>query len=150
MRFFQYLQEKYIDRILSRYYKGMSGDIFANPTAKEIRSIYTEMDSPVVPKGTVRYIINFDTKNIYVWRGDLVHSEVAIMLDKDGLIPSGDLVATKFWKSCLAGTGAIQGSKILHIGLSDYQDENPDAIYSAPWIKADKKWLNKWFVRPII
>jgi hypothetical protein len=145
MRFFDYLQEEYTARITGSHYGYKTeGELFVNPTPKELKSLKTE---GVVL--SVRFIVNFKTKKLYVWRDDIVHYETAKILYKQQLIPSMNLNSKIFWKDCFAGIGDVYGNgKIELTGVSDYFISTDREYFK--WLKLDDSWISQWFEGSLI
>ena len=145
MKFIDYLQEEYMSLISGNFTgRNVQGTLFCNPTGKEIRSI-GEWDGDYV-----RYIVNFKTKRLYVWIATIIHYEAADVLYNMKLIPSSNLSDRVWWNTCFAGTGVTAGSRIEFKGCSDYLYDNTDLIDKAPWLKTDTKWVDKWFLVPLV
>ena len=142
MKFKAYLQEDYVGRISGTHSSKYSGNssVFVNPDRKELRDL----------KESVRFIINFTTKCLFVWDWDIVHYEVAKFLSKEQLIPSNDLNHHYFWKSCMAGVADNYKSKLEFTDVSDYgKYVTRDTLHWAEDSDNDK-WLERWFGKGFI
>ena len=140
------LPEDYVCKVTGSHWgNNQTGELFQNPTPKELRSFGKEAD--------VRFIINFKTKDIFVWPGNIVHYEVAVPLYNMKLISSieafgmGNNFGNGFWEDHFAGIGELKGGKIEYTGYSDTYDDTPDLD---GWIGKDQKWLDKYFTEPFI
>jgi hypothetical protein len=137
MKFIQYLQEEYITNVKgtwSKIYSGLS-DVFSNPSVKELQDLDEEL----------RFIINFETKKLYVWNWDITHTEMARHLYKMNLIPYDQIETVLFLKTCYAGiANKKSGTKL------DYK-RCSDCIHSGisgrmKWLNGtDDAWLKPWF-----
>ena len=145
MKFNHYLKEEYISRLSGNFSgKNVQGSLFCNPTGKEVRGIGA-WDGDYI-----RFIVNFKTKKLYVWIATIVHFEVAEVLYDMRLIPDSHLSRSTWWETCFAGTGVTSGSRLEFKGCSDYLYDNTDLVDDAPWLKSDTKWVDKWFIVPLV
>ena len=74
MRSFTEITEEFVDYSKAAYTTGSGDEIFKNPTSRELRDILASVDINFRGMKSIRCIIF--PKDIYVWRGNTLHSYV--------------------------------------------------------------------------
>ena len=139
MKFLTYLQEKYIATVTGqKMYDFMGGptEVFVNPTYKEIRDA-AEQGGEF--KGLVRFIADYEVKDIYVFKADTFHSNVSDYLNRAGKM-KGDNTS-----SCIWGV-AIPFSGKLKFYDSDTAGNERQPVYK---YRTEDNWTIKWFGVPL-
>lgn len=143
------IKEEYVSAVFGTHFgtktKGM---MFVNPSPKDLRQLESSMKF-----NDVRYIINFKTKNIFVWPANITHYEAAEVLQNmkylgdTGYNPDRGIGRPEFWDDHFAGIGDVERGKIVFTGYSDTMRDTPDPN---GWIGEKQEWLNKYFSEPFI
>lgn len=137
MRFLNYLSEEYATRgkaiIGVKPGNDITFEIFVNPTSKELRELFLDSSD-----GAVRYVADFKSKKLYVWKSDYIHLEGLNALHD--MIPD---LKTGGFDFLTTGVAKVTGNKLRF----DYADA-AWATAGKPWSVMDDKWLNKWFDKP--
>jgi hypothetical protein len=82
MKFKEYLQEEYITSFNAGRLYGFDGgytEIFKNPSKKELSDLVKKKIN------IIRFFVDFDTNDIYVWQAETIHHETLQQLKKDGI-----------------------------------------------------------------
>ena len=133
MKFRNFLNEKYLILVDFKYSKSPPFPVYMNPGSSD----YIDMKKTKKEQGVkffyfIRFIIDLDKKNIYVFdAGEAMHMEVEEKLRHKGLSLSNNI---------LYGIGPLSGSKIEIEGL-----------YQEPWKvpqNYDYKWAKRYFTNP--
>lgn len=130
------LHEEYVGR---RY----GGEIFVNPTAKEIKSIKDDY---------LRCLVDFNKKDLYVWSHDMTHSD--ILWDKDFPVK----INFDEWDNRNSKYAYITAEVKSNGKLEFYRSDTGGWIHDFAskksgidfstwykWMSMDDKWLNHWF-----
>jgi|WetSurMetagenome_2_1015567.scaffolds.fasta_scaffold48815_6 hypothetical protein len=122
MRFLKYLTEEYVGRVQSQIIllNGMkpSGEVFKNPSKAEIKSVGGD-------EKDVRYLIDVDNKDIYIWPSGIFHENCIHQLKLK-------------LKTHIRGAGSIgQGGKINSEFAEGYGVERK-------WVIANQNWLSQY------
>jgi hypothetical protein len=141
MRFYRYLKEDYVGTKQASVYGHDVMTIFSNPSNKEIMELSRECTH-------CRFIINFTSKDLFVFEGGLIHQEACDELRKLDLIPTKMIYTDKFRRECYPGIGRWAGNKIEYMRC--YEGHYASEFDFAPWAKEDQKWLDRFFTEPFM
>ena len=150
MKFLSYLNEEYVALATGRrlgidlYGKIVPEDgswayeIYVNPTTKEIKHASSGLYA-----GTLRYIIDFKKKDLYVFNSNLLHYLALPVLKKEGLLPGREGIPPYV----TMGSAKVENGKLKFRG-SDVGYAVRTRYFE--WMDSDDSWLNKWFSEPFI
>ena len=134
MRFINYLQEEYLNRMNDI-------EVFVNPTAKELQQISANANS-------IRFFVRFSEKKLIAWDAEILHHDMITKNQKVQKILGSK--NTNEWRRALpdlfSGYGDYSGGKIINMesdGVFVYSDHYED------YKKMDSKWTTRWFRQPL-
>lgn len=133
--------EEYVGTKQANVYGTDVKTIFSNPSRKEIIELSRENDH-------CRFIINFTTKDLFVFDASLIHVEAADELRELDLIPTKMIYTDKFRRECYPGIGKWVNGKIEY--KSCYEGNYASEFDFAPWAKEKQDWLNRFFTEPFM
>jgi len=148
MKFLEYLKiinEEYVGSVKGEFvtdtFIGGQSEVFKNPSLKEMREAATSGQSHW--KGFVRFIADFKNQNLYVFKADTLHIDVAKMLKKEENV---DLLQT-LNETCLWGVAELVRGKLEYRGSDTAQEQAINVIYNNTKQIGDK-WTTRWFSKP--
>jgi hypothetical protein len=125
MKFLKYLQEEYFGIVNSKYLgKPSVAEIYKNPSPSELRKNIIKDKDP-----DVRYIIDIDKKNLYVW--------CAYDLNHDKVIKDLGIKLNRYFR----GTGDAKSGKIAFPEGEFVNCETRDVVN----FRNNSEWITKYF-----
>lgn len=117
MREYKRKLQRFLDSIDEKFYKGFGKsnyrEIFINPSFKEMKSAAGDVGSKGDWVDFIRFFAFFDTKDVYVWSGDVLHPDIRDEIDRN------------FSDNYIEGIAEIRGNKavISRDRMEDLDDE---------------------------
>jgi hypothetical protein len=139
MKFKQYLEEDYVTRD-QRY------EVFKNPTPKELSAVCCDIG--------IRFIMDMDKKDIYVWKGSIYHYIVYNKLIKEKIFNNMNELNSFNFKILSGNVEEMSGGKMddvhfsLFGGTETYLDEkHKERLKEIS--NLDFSWVDHYFKHPI-
>ena len=128
MKFQKYLQESFSGSREIKDHKGneIRIEFFTNPKSSEIKDAYKDSKKAKC----IRFFADFETKEIIIWQGDILHGKV-VKIFRPKLL--------KKMHKLLCGAAIPISGKMAIIEM-----DNNEHLFDK--IEDNKKWLSKYFI----